>query len=342
MLTKKSRWAQLLTFIAVGILAAGCVRTAGNNTFEPVTDSGTGNAVATPLDQTSPTPLPTEALTEADATEEAIATEAPTDAAKQPTSTPIPALILTDTPTQAPPTVPPTTAPAEPSATPLAANAQAGTTNQQATTPTVSTGAGSGPSGPVDIVTNTPMPTRTPVTPAADLQPTPTDIMEMGEVDSDNAGASASSTASGDDCTYVVQRGDNPFRIAVNNNITLAELQRANPAIAGISPVIQPGQELTIPGCGGGTITVTPEPTEEAVVEADTTEEATTTTEAAESAPDGYMAYTVVSGDTLFKIATRYNTTVAALVELNNIPNPDSLAVGDEILVPDDTANGES
>lgn len=334
----KSRWGQLLTLAAVMVFSAGCVRTAGNNTFEPVTSGGD---MTTPMSQPSATELPME--TEAAPTEpptiEANAQSenvTPTEGVAQvePSATPIPALILTNTPTQAPTQVPPsaTPIPVMPSATPLSVDAQAANPDS-ATTPTVAP-VGSGPSGPVDIVTNTPIPSPTPVTPAADLQPTPTDMMGMGE-DAETAAVEA-----GEGCVYTVVRGDNPFRIAVNNNITLAELQQANPTLVGINPVIQPGQELTIPGCGSGTAVATPEPTEEAVVEADATEEAAPAEAATEApAPDGFIRYTVVSGDTLFKIATNYGTTVNAIVSANNIANPDSLAVGDELLIPDTADN---
>ena len=134
----------------------------------------------------------------------------------------------------------------------------------------------------------------------------------------------------GDGCTYTVVRGDNPFRIAVNNNITLAELQRANSAIAGINPIIQPGQVLTIPGCGRGTRSITPTPTATNTA----LPQARATLAPSEAAPDGFEVYVVVSGDTLSAIARRFGTTTTILVRENNIPNPDSLAVGDRLLVP--------
>ena len=43
--------------------------------------------------------------------------------------------------------------------------------------------------------------------------------------------------------------------------------------------------------------------------------------------------YTVVKGDTLTKIAKDYNTTVAKLVELNNIKNPDYIVVGQVLVI---------
>lgn len=48
---------------------------------------------------------------------------------------------------------------------------------------------------------------------------------------------------------------------------------------------------------------------------------------------------TIQRGDTLTGIASKYNTTVAELVRLNNIPNPNLIYAGNTLLVP---TNGES
>ena len=47
--------------------------------------------------------------------------------------------------------------------------------------------------------------------------------------------------------------------------------------------------------------------------------------------------YTVQSGDTLFRIAERFNLSAPALVELNNIKNPDNVPAGTELLLPPST-----
>ena len=44
--------------------------------------------------------------------------------------------------------------------------------------------------------------------------------------------------------------------------------------------------------------------------------------------------YTVEAGDTLSEIARRLDTTVEALVEANDIDDPDVLDIGDELVVP--------
>lgn len=45
-------------------------------------------------------------------------------------------------------------------------------------------------------------------------------------------------------------------------------------------------------------------------------------------------AYTVQRGDTLSEIAVRHDTTVAALVEANDIADPDLIIIGDELTIP--------
>jgi len=47
------------------------------------------------------------------------------------------------------------------------------------------------------------------------------------------------------------------------------------------------------------------------------------------------MYYTVQRGDTLSKIAAKYNTTYQKLAELNGIKNPSVIGVGDRIYIPD-------
>lgn len=50
--------------------------------------------------------------------------------------------------------------------------------------------------------------------------------------------------------------------------------------------------------------------------------------------PTGEQIHIVQAGENLFRIALRYGTTVDALVEYNNLANPDQLEVGQEIRIP--------
>jgi hypothetical protein len=47
-----------------------------------------------------------------------------------------------------------------------------------------------------------------------------------------------------------------------------------------------------------------------------------------------FRTYRVKSGDTLSAIASRFDTTVAAIVELNELPNRNSLSIGQVLLIP--------
>lgn len=105
--------------------------------------------------------------------------------------------------------------------------------------------------------------------------------------------------------TYTVKSGDTLYSIARTYGITVSALAAAN-KITNIN-LISVGQVLIIPGT-----TVTPPPT---------------TT----------VKYTVKSGDTLYKIATMYNTTVAKIAAANNITNVNSITVGQVLIIPGTT-----
>jgi LysM repeat protein len=123
------------------------------------------------------------------------------------------------------------------------------------------------------------------------------------------------------DCVYVVQAGDNLFRIAVNNNVTLDEMRVANPNLVGEAPVLQVGQSLQIPNCtpsGGAAPTAVP-----AVPGVLTTAPAAGTT-----------LYTIQAGDTLFSISQQFNTTIDAIIAANTLTDPNRLSVGQQINVP--------
>ena len=56
-----------------------------------------------------------------------------------------------------------------------------------------------------------------------------------------------------------------------------------------------------------------------------------------ESATDTNVTYIVKKGDTLYSIASRFNTTVNSLKELNNLKS-DSLSIGQSIIIPETTS----
>jgi len=134
-----------------------------------------------------------------------------------------------------------------------------------------------------------------------------------------------------DGVIYVVQRGDNLFRIALSYGLTTDELAAAN-GISNTSQIFV-GQRLIIPvdGAGeapAGTPQATPTPSATAILDVPT-EEAEETPAAASA-----QTYTVQRGDTLFSIATRNNTTIDELVALNNLSNANNIFVGQELILP--------
>ncbi|WP_396129061.1 LysM peptidoglycan-binding domain-containing protein [Exiguobacterium mexicanum] len=101
--------------------------------------------------------------------------------------------------------------------------------------------------------------------------------------------------------TYTVKSGDTLYSIARAYNVTVAALAAAN-KITNYN-LISVGQVLVIPGT-----TVTP--------------------------PTTTVKYTVKSGDTLYKIAKTYNTTVAKIAAANNITNVSLISVGQVLTIP--------
>lgn len=96
------------------------------------------------------------------------------------------------------------------------------------------------------------------------------------------------------------------------------------------------------------------EPAATAAEGATTESEAQPTTDAAESVTepeptqppatstdDDYVIHKVQSGETLSSIATKYNTTVKAIVEANNLANASVITVGQELKIPtSETSSG--
>ena len=47
-----------------------------------------------------------------------------------------------------------------------------------------------------------------------------------------------------------------------------------------------------------------------------------------------YIDYVISKGDTLWNLAKKYSTTVAELVTMNNIDNPDVIIEGEKLIIP--------
>lgn len=114
------------------------------------------------------------------------------------------------------------------------------------------------------------------------------------------------------DTTYVVQPGDNLFRIALNHGLTTQALASAN-GISNLSRVYV-GQVLRIPGPGSTTVA---------------SAAPTTRTESATSS-----TYVVKRGETLYRIAVNHGVSLQALAQANSILNPSHIYTGQRLTIP--------
>jgi LysM repeat protein len=123
--------------------------------------------------------------------------------------------------------------------------------------------------------------------------------------------STSAASGTGQSFIYTVVAGDTLAVIASRFNTTPEGIVQLN----GLKDanVLALGQQLKIPGKASS---------------AGTGSTSGTGTGAATS------TYTVQAGDTLGKIAVRYGTTVAALLQLNGLSNPDVLAIGQKLKVP--------
>jgi LysM repeat protein len=114
---------------------------------------------------------------------------------------------------------------------------------------------------------------------------------------------------------YTVMKGDSFSSIAKKFNVTVKDIELANP---GVEPTkLQIGHKLHIPA--PTTIAAaSPSSTPPGAIEMNST---------------GQQTYTVKSGDTLTKIASEFGTTVKALQSENNLSTT-KIKVGDKLKIP--------
>ncbi len=125
--------------------------------------------------------------------------------------------------------------------------------------------------------------------------------------DADGSSASAAGTGTnavpGAQVTYIVQPGDSFFSIAQEFGIDPDDLAIANNIVN--RNVLRVGQELIIPGVSQRDVQILRGTT-----------------------------HTVASGETLSEIATQYGVTVESILSLNNLTDPNSIVVGQELVIP--------
>jgi LysM repeat protein len=149
-------------------------------------------------------------------------------------------------------------------------------------------------------------------------------VVSNGAIASERAAGAASRSAQQEDgFWYTVRAGDYRSAIAARFGVTVTAIVQANNIT---NPnLIRVGQQLWIPGAGAPAPTASPTPTG--------TSEPTATPQPTET-PAGGFYYTVRSGDTLSGIAARFGTTVTAIMQANNITNPNLIRVGQQLWIP--------
>ena len=159
------------------------------------------------------------------------------------------------------------------------------------------------------VSTETPTPTGTSTSTAPPTQtPTPTDTPTV----TDTPTETTTPTPTGP-FVYEVVEGDNLFAIAQRFEVDLYVLIAIN-NLDPSNPIIDIGDQLTIPGPDTELPTATPLP--------DNIRRGT------------IIEYFFLSGDTLAIIAEKFNSEVDAIVEENELENPNDIFIGQLLLVP--------
>lgn len=128
------------------------------------------------------------------------------------------------------------------------------------------------------------------------------------------------------DTIYVVQVGDTLSSIAQRYGLNMVELAMANGVI---NPnLIYVGQRLKVPHLIGN----------KPIAASSTTTAATSTP----TPPETKRLHIVSSGETLYRIATKYGTTVQALASANNLDNVALIYVGQQLVIPTDATSAEA
>lgn len=189
------------------------------------------------------------------------------------------------------------------------------------------------PQIPLGFITpDTPAPTMAAVPETTGIARTPGQPPSFILPDSSNILATPTNLPGVDDpCIHIVQSGDSLYLIAVTYGFTVSDILAANPDLPGASAVIQPGDPIALPldECEGRELTAVPGTTQTARTA--TPRPVPTDTPAG---PEGSQTYIVRSGDVLVNIAAQFGVTVNAIVQANNLSNPNALRVGQTLIIP--------
>jgi len=133
-------------------------------------------------------------------------------------------------------------------------------------------------------------------------------------------------------CIRVVKSGDTLYSISQDAGVSLSDLVATNASLLGGSQTttLQIGWQLKIPGCvteAEQTLTAQPSPT---AGTAGTPAEPVAT----QPAPGGPITHVVQPGEHLYSIARQYGVDPQAIIDANNLANPNMLHPGDTLIIP--------
>ena len=191
------------------------------------------------------------------------------------------------------------------------------------------------PQVPLGFTTpDTPAPTVPSVLDTAGLTSTPGQLSFILPSSSDILATPTNLPGVEDECVHIIQGGDTLYGIALNYGYTVQDLLDVNPDLGDASAVIQPGDpiRLPLPECIDAEATADPDGTTPATARPTSAPPAVPT--ATPARPDGSQVHVVQSGDVLYNIAVQYGTTVNAIVQANNLANPNALQIGQELIIP--------
>lgn len=118
---------------------------------------------------------------------------------------------------------------------------------------------------------------------------------------------------------YVVQSGDNLFRIGLKFGLNVKTMANANGIVN--PDIIYVGQKLIVPGVIPPSQLLTPVPLP-------------TTTGPILVNPNAPATYTVQARDNLYRIALKFGTSIDVLAQLNGLLNPNLIFVGEVLRLP--------
>lgn len=146
-----------------------------------------------------------------------------------------------------------------------------------------------------------------------------------------------------DECVYSVVPGDTLFRLSLVYATTVEAFFEVN----GLeSDALSIGQLLLIPGCEPSapeepaeapTAEASPAPVQQEGPLAVESEEIVATAEPTPMLLDGQRIHVVSAGETWASIALRYDTTVAAILNANELEEGAQLSPGQELVIPDES-----